>query len=304
VQALDPAGPAAAAIARLWWVMLVLGLLVFIGVMAALILALRRRRGAPGEEGQLGLGLVAIGGAIVPAVVILVVMLYNTYVSVDLQDPPTPAELSVFVESNQWWWHVHYPDDEVTTANEIHIPAGEAVTLQLTSDDVIHAFWVPKLQGKRDLMPDHVGQLWLQADRPGTYRGQCAEFCGRQHAKMEFLVIAHEPESFAAWLERHQQPPADPETDQAVRGKEVFFEAGCGDCHAVRGTEASGTLGPDLTLLASRRELGAGTLPNTRENLAAWIFDSQQFKPGNLMPRMPMPDEDLEALLAYLETLE
>lgn len=304
VRVLDPAGPAAAAIANLWWVMFALSVIIFAGVMATLGIGIWGRRDGPkGRREQVGRHLVLIGGALVPAVVILGLMAYNTYVSVDLEEPPTAPVLTVSVRSNQWWWHVHYPDHDLTSANEIHIPAGQPVTLQLTSDDVIHAFWVPALQGKRDMMPDHVGRLWLQADEPGVYRGQCAEFCGRQHAKMEFLVIGHEPEVFQAWLEERQAPHPDLTDDQAIRGKEVFSEYGCGNCHTVRGTEATGELGPDLTTLASRRELGAGTLSNTRDHLAAWILNSQEFKRGNLMPPVPMPDEDLQDLLAYLETL-
>jgi cytochrome c oxidase subunit 2 len=304
VRVLDPAGPAAAAIANLWWVMFALSVIIFVGVMAALAVGIwGRRDGSEGRRERLGRHLVLIGGGLVPGVVILALMVYNTYVSVDLEEPPSEPALTVSVRSNQWWWHVHYPDHDITTANEIHIPAGRSVRLELTSDDVIHAFWVPELQGKRDMMPDHVGQLWLQADEPGTYRGQCAEFCGRQHAKMEFLVIAHEPGPFQAWLEERQAPRPDLTDEQAIRGKEVFSEVGCGNCHRVRGTDAAGELGPDLTNLASRRELGAGTLPNTREHLADWIVNAQAFKPGNLMPPVPMSDEDLQDLLAYLETL-
>ena len=284
--------------------MFALSVIIFAGVMATLAIGIwGRRDGAPGRRERVGRHLVVIGGFVVPAVVILGVMAYNTYVSVDLEEPPTTPTLTIRVRSNQWWWHVHYPDHDVTTANEIHIPAGQSVMLRLTSDDVIHAFWVPELQGKRDMMPDHVGRLWLQADEPGTYRGQCAEFCGMQHAKMQFLVIAHEPAAFEAWLEERQAPRPDLTDEEAIRGKAVFSEHGCGDCHRVRGTDATGELGPDLTNLATRRELGAGTLPNTRENLAAWILNAQAFKAGNLMPPAPMPDEDLQDLLAYLKTL-
>jgi cytochrome c oxidase subunit 2 len=303
-RALDPAGPAAAAIADLWWVMFALSVIIFAGVMAALAFGIWGRRDDPeGRRERLGRHLVVIGGVLVPGLVVLGLMAYNTYITVDLEEPDSTPVATVYVESHQWWWHVEYPDHDFATANEIHIPAGQPVTLRLHSSDVIHSFWVPELQGKRDMMPDHVGQIWLQADEPGTYRGQCAEFCGLQHAKMQFLVIAHEPAEFESWLEQQQTPPPDPVDDQAVRGQQVFLESGCADCHTVRGTDAAGEVGPDLTNLASRRELGAGTLTNTRENLADWIIDSQRFKPGNLMPPVPMPDQDLQDLLAYLETL-
>lgn len=304
VRALDPAGPAAASIASLWWVMFALSAIVFAGVMAALAIGIWRRRDVSEDhEDPLGPRLVVIGGAIVPGLVVLGLMAYNTYITVDLEEPPTTPGYTIFVESNQWWWQVHYPDHDFTTANEIHIPVDQSVTLRLTSDDVIHSFWVPELHGKRDMMPEHVGQVWLHADRPGTYRGQCAEFCGLQHAKMQFLVIAHEPEEFEVWLDQQQAPRPDPVDDQVIRGQQIFLEHGCGDCHAVRGSDASGAVGPDLTNVASRRELGAGTLTNTREHRADWIVSSQEFKPGNLMPPVPMPDQDLQDLLAYLETL-
>lgn len=308
IRVLDPAGPAAAAIASLWWAMFGVGAVVLTVVVTLLIVALRRRRGTDDDSSRLGRRLVAWGGAITPALIVLGLMVYNTYISVDLEEPPSTPVTTIYVESNQWWWHVYYPDYGLTTANEIHIPAGQSVAIQLHSDDVIHAFWVPELHGKRDLMPDHMGRLWLQADRPGTYRGQCAEFCGLQHAKMQFLVIAHEPDEFAAWLEQRQASLAEieerPEGDRAFRGQQVFLGSECVYCHTIQGTNATGTLGPDLTHLASRRELGAGTLPNTRGHLAGWIIDSQQFKRGNLMPPMPMSGQDLMDMLIYLETLD
>ncbi len=303
VRALDPAGPASAAIARLWWVMLTLSVVVFTGVIAALVIALWRRRARQDQDSRLGRRLVTFGGAILPGLIVLGLMVYNTYVTVGLEEPPSTPGVTIRVASHQWWWHVDYLDYDFAVANEIHIPAGQPVGLRLHSVDVIHSFWVPELQGKRDMMPDHVGRLWLQADKPGTYRGQCAEFCGLQHAKMQFLVIAHKPEAFEQWLAQQQVPPPEPSEDRALRGQEIFLDSGCGDCHTVRGSEAAGTVGPDLTNLASRRELGAGTLPNTPENLADWIVDSQQFKPGNQMPPVPLSDQDLENLIGYLETL-
>ncbi|MFP4346070.1 MAG: cytochrome c oxidase subunit II [Anaerolineales bacterium] len=303
VRALDPAGPAAAAIADLWWVMFFTSLVVFIVVMALMIMALRRRE-RPENKDAFARRLVTFGGVVVPGLIVLGLMVYNTYITVDLEEPPAPSEVVIAVHSYQWWWSVHYPGYDFTTANEIHVPAGQPVTLTLQSDDVIHAFWVPELHGKRDMMPDQEGRIWLQADEPGTYRGQCAEFCGRQHAKMQFLVIAHSPEEFAMWASQQQAAPStDLDNDLIFRGQQVFLGSECVYCHTVRGTNATGTLGPDLTTLASRQELGAGTLPNTRGHLAAWIIDAQQFKPGNLMPPMPMSGGELQEMLAYLETL-
>lgn len=300
IRALDPAGPAASAIADLWWVMFASSLVIFVGVLVFLVLALRRRQSSEGDGDQMGRRIVTFGGVLLPAVVVLGLMIYNTYITVYLEEAPTTPELNIAVHSHQWWWGVDYPGYGFTTANEIHIPVGRPVSITLQSEDVIHAFWVPELQGKRDMMPDHVGRIWLQADEPGTYLGQCAEFCGRQHAKMQFLVIALEPEEFEAWVDQQQQ---DPENDLISRGQQIFLGSECVYCHTIRGTNATGTLGPDLTNLANRRELGAGTLPNTRGHLAGWIIDSQQFKPGNLMPPMPMEGQELLDLLEYLETL-
>jgi cytochrome c oxidase subunit II len=302
VRALDPAGPAASAIANLWWVMFITSSIVFVVVMIALALALRRRDVGDRGEG-LSRSLVTYGGAIIPGIIVFGLMIYNTYISVKLEEPPTTPVTTIRALSHQFWWHFEYPEYDFATANELHIPVGQAVMVQLHSDDVIHAFWVPQLHGKRDMMPDHVGQIWLQADEPGTYQGQCAEFCGMQHAKMQFLVIAHEPEDYEAWLAQHQVVPPVPEDPRVFRGQQIFLGSECVYCHTVRGTNATGTLGPDLTNLASRRMLGAGTLPNTRGHLAGWIIDPQQFKPGNLMPPSPMDGQDLMDMLVYLESL-
>jgi cytochrome c oxidase subunit 2 len=189
------------------------------------------------------------------------------------------------------------------TANYIHIPAGVPVRVHLGSQDVIHSFWVPELHGKLDMIPGQTNSFWLQADNPGEYKGICAEFCGTQHAKMLFLVVAQPPDEFAAWLEQQQQPAAVPAEPLAQQGLQVFLTGGCVECHAVRGTDATGNLGPDLTHIASRRTLGAGILPNNPGNLGGWIADPQHIKPGNLMPDSPLTGEELQALLAYMATL-
>jgi cytochrome c oxidase subunit II len=301
-RSLDPAGPAASAIANLWWAMFITSSIVFIVVMVALVLALRKRE--VGDRGHnLSRNLVTYGGVIVPGIIVFALMIYNTYITVQIEEPPNPPVTTIQATAFQFWWDFDYVEYGFRTANEIHIPAGEAVLVQLHSDDVIHAFWVPQLHGKRDMMPDHVGQIWLQADEPGTYRGVCAEFCGMQHAKMQFLVIAHEPEDYEAWVEQHRAIPPVPEDPRVFQGQQIFLGSECVYCHTVRGTNASGTLGPDLTNLASRRELGAGTLPNTRGHLAGWIIDPQQFKPGNLMPPSPLDGQDLLDMLVYLESL-
>jgi cytochrome c oxidase subunit 2 len=216
--------------------------------------------------------------------------------------------LQVRVIGHQWWWELQYRDSVAhnwfTTANELHIPVGRPVALELLSTDVIHSFWPPTVSQKRDLIPGKDNSLWLQADTPGVYRGQCAEYCGQQHAKMAFLVIAQRPDSFASWLAAQRDTALTPTTELARRGQEVFLASSCVMCHAIGGTPAGSRVGPDLTHLASRRTIAAGTLPNTRGNLAGWIVDPQKIKPGTRMPPNQLKPADLQALLAYLETLK
>jgi cytochrome c oxidase subunit 2 len=214
----------------------------------------------------------------------------------------------VEVRGQQWWWEITYPDqvasNTVVTANEIHIPTGRPVMLRLSSLDVIHSFWVPSLHGKMDLIPSRINTTWMQADRPGVFRGQCAEFCGLQHAHMGLFVVAEPPESFDRWLANERRPAVEPFDAVRRRGKELFFNAPCLLCHSIRGTEAFGQVAPDLTHFGSRRSIGAATLPNTTGNLAGWITDSHRIKPGNRMPPMSIASEDMQPLLAYLEGLK
>jgi cytochrome c oxidase subunit 2 len=213
----------------------------------------------------------------------------------------------VRVIARQWWWELQYqadpPSQMVITANELHIPVGKPVLLELESRDVIHSFWVPALHGKRDLIPGHPSTTYLRADQPGVYRGQCAEFCGDQHARMGLLVVAEPPEVFQQWLAHARAPAPEPADEVTRRGREVFLRGPCVMCHAVSGTIAAATNGPDLTHVAGRRTLAGATVANVPGNLAGWILDAQAIKPGNHMPPLPLPAPDLQALLAYLETL-
>jgi cytochrome c oxidase subunit 2 len=215
--------------------------------------------------------------------------------------------VTVEVTGHQWWWEIQYddaiPSQRVITANELHVPVGQPIVLKVTSRDVIHSFWVPNLQGKRDLIPGYTTALSVRADRTGVFRGQCAEFCGLQHAHMAFDVIVESEKDFAAWLDRMRQSASDPEQAPERRGHDVFMQSRCAGCHTVRGSQAAGQIAPDLTHVATRRTLGAGTLPNTPDNLAAWIRDPQHAKPGNQMPPTALTSEDLRTLVVYLETL-
>jgi cytochrome c oxidase subunit 2 len=311
-SALDPAGPLARRISHLWWFMLVVCSVIFLLVISAFLYGLWRARRrddvakGPASERRM---ISIVGSAVVTTVIVLFAFLIvSVLTGRQLSAVATPQAITISVIGHQWWWEVHYldqtPSQQVTTANEIHVPVGQPVLLKLTSHDVIHSFWAPNLQGKRDLIPGHETRLWLQADRPGVFRGQCAEFCGHQHAHMAFLLVAEPPDQFAAWLEQQRHPAVQPADAMTKRGQEVFLSSACVLCHAIQGTEAFANVAPDLTHLASRRTIAAATLPNTRGHLAGWIIDSQQIKPGNKMPPTTLDSQDLHALLAYLESLQ
>ena len=243
-------------------------------------------------------------------VVILFVLLIASYSSgraLNLNDP-TKTGLSIELTGHQWWWEARYNDVDASnifiTANEIHIPVGVPVQFTLRSTDVNHSFWVPNLAGKKDLIPGKVTTMWLQADKPGVYRGQCAEYCGLQHAKMALWIVADPQEQFNAWRQNATQEAVQPTTDVQKRGQQVFFSSTCVMCHAINGMPAGSGIGPNLTHIGSRNMIAAATLSNTRDHLAQWIKDSQTFKPGNKMPQNNLSDADLQALTEYLGSLK
>jgi cytochrome c oxidase subunit II len=211
-------------------------------------------------------------------------------------------ELAVDVIAHDWWWEARYPNG-ATVANEMHIPVGRPVRLRLATADVIHSFWVPQLGPKMDMIPGRTNELVIEADEPGRYRGQCAEFCGLQHANMIFWVEALAPRDYELWVEREASPATPPGGTIATRGQRLFERSSCAGCHAIRGTPADGALGPDLTHIASRRTIGSGVLPMTERDLSRWIADPQEFKPGTTMPRTEIQGRDLQALVAYLLSL-
>jgi cytochrome c oxidase subunit II len=306
---LDAASPDAAAIRWLWWVLFWVSVFVFTTVTAGWAYALWRRRpdGAEPEPEGHALRWILIAGAGIPAIILVgltaVTILTGARISEAARDDDA---LVIDVIGHQFWWEVRYPDAAVVTANEIHIPAGRSTRLRLASNDVIHSIWIPRLHGKLDLTPGRVSQLVVRAEEPGTYRGFCAEFCGAQHALMGLLVIAQPEAEFDAWLQQQRRTrpaPADPET---VLGRDAFVRHDCHHCHRVRGgglEDASQGVGPDLTHLGSRRTIGAVTVDNTAENLARWILDPHDIKPGVLMPATRLSDAELRALVRYLEGL-
>lgn len=300
---LAPASIDAEGIATLSWAMFLVAtfvLTVTIGAMA-LGLALGRRRDADGLSQRKQWALVISGGVAAPFFAAVAVTAGS--VSIGDETPPTAGDAGARIEivGKRWWWEVRYRDDEgrvvAATANEIHVPVGERTIVRLSSDNVNHSFWAPAVQGKTDLIPGRTNRIYLQPTRVGTYPGQCAEFCGIQHALMLFRVVAQPRAEFDAWLAHQAEPAVD------AAGFDVFARQGCAECHTIRGTAADGTKGPDLTHLASRETIASGVLPNTRGNLGGWITDTQNVKPGALMPATRMPPHDLHALLDYLEAL-
>jgi cytochrome c oxidase subunit 2 len=309
---LNPNSPQTRLVDRLWDAMYLTSIVVFLLVVAALLWGAFRRRASdpPGPEHRAegGLTMAVILATGVTVLILFGFLVYDIAVGRQLTRNPGNAALQIRVTGHQWWWEVQYRDsiaqNWVTTANEIHIPVGRPVAVELRSTDVIHSFWPPNLSQKRDLIPGNVNSLQLRADTPGVYRGQCLEYCGLQHAKMAFLVIAERPDSFASWLARQRDTAMTPTDELTRRGQEVFLSSTCVMCHAISGTPAGSRIGPDLTHLASRRTIAAGTLPNTRGNLAGWILDPQRIKPGTRMPPNQLEPADLHALLAYLESLK
>jgi cytochrome c oxidase subunit II len=313
IAAIAPSGPAAKEISSAWWTLLVLGSAVYVLVLALLAAALLRRRTAgdsfapetrPHTPGARGHWWVILGGVVLPAVVLVAALTASVAAMRRIPQTAPSGSLVIEVVGYQWWWSVRYPAEQVTVANEIHIPVGEPVALELTSADVIHSFWVPELAGKLDALPDGTTTLVIEADEPGEYRGLCAEFCGLQHAKMGIVVIAQPANEFATWIADQRRPAASPSTADSQRGEALFLQSGCAECHTVRDTVAAGVVGPDLTHVASRRTLLAATMLNTREDLARLIRDPDMVKDGIGMPATRLGDEELAALLAYLESLE
>jgi cytochrome c oxidase subunit 2 len=306
-SALEPAGAHAARIARLWDLFLGVSVVVYVLVIIALLLALRRR--AIAEPGNPRGATMSVSVASAVTVVILFgLLIASVLTGRSIVDEALAGAQQVIVTGHQWWWQVEYDDPQKSNrfqdANEITIPVGVPVNIQLRSSDVIHSFWVPNLNGKQDMIPGHDGTVQLLANRPGVYRGQCAEFCGLQHAKMSLWINALSRADYTKWLAAARQPSKIPSTPEQRKGQQVFMSSPCPLCHTIQGTDAGGKTAPDLTHFASRRSIASATLPNRRGYLAGWIIDPQHVKPGNQMPSMTIEQGDLDPLLAYLESLQ
>ncbi len=304
---LDTKAPEAKHISGLWWLMLILATGVFVAVTGLVVVALLRRRRTPADAGaeppstRRDHRFILVGGLFVPTAILAVVAVYTVRTMNDIL--PTSGVVHIHVAGERWWWRVDYPDLGITTANEVHVPVGERVDISLTSDNVIHSFWVPQLNGKADLIPGQTNHLSFTATTAGTYRGQCAEFCGLQHAHMAFLVIADPPATFQQWASGQRQPAAAPADPLSAQGAQILATTSCAGCHTVTGTAANGTAGPDLTHVGGRSTLASDTLPNNPDGMSRWLAHTQLVKPGALMPQLDLSDQDVRALTAYLESL-
>lgn len=311
---LDAAGPRAHTILPLTWFTLLVSIIVCIVVGILLWIGVQRARSAPGVDitsvpvsrGCNGLRWISVG-LLISAIPLLITLIWTMVALAKVSGPPEHPGLTLEVTAHQWWWGVRYnadqPSDIFETANEIHIPIGVPVLVRLHGGDVIHSFWVPKLSGKTDAIPGQTNLSWMEAQKPGRYRGQCSEYCGAQHANMAFEVVAESQEDFERWRTRQLEPASPPITDAQRRGL-AAIEYRCGLCHGVRGTRAGAVSAPDLTHLLSRRMIAAGTLPNNPGNRVAWIQNAQELKPRNLMPNQYLPGSELSDVEAYLELLK
>ncbi len=322
-SATDPHSPEARHIAGLFWLMVWISAAIYVLVLAFVVASFRAHRDegdtgtsddtvtsddewatpppAPTRDGGRGRAFIIGGGLVLPVLALSVVGIATVRTTNAVQ--PGASTIDIHVEAERWWWRLTYPDDRVVTANEIHVPVGEPVRLTLTSDNVVHSLWVPELQGKTDIVPGQTNHMTFTASTPGTYRGQCAEFCGIGHALMAFLVVVDSPDDYAAWLRANAAPAQPAAAGAAAAGEAYFAGSSCAGCHTISGTPARGTLGPDLTHFGSRATIAADTLPNTPDDLRHWLTDTQGVKRGALMPQVDLTDEQVADLVAYLEGL-
>ena len=305
----DPVTTQGRSIVDLFWVLLALSLLLFLGICGVLAYAVARFRGRPGDPDpppQSGWRALEIAWTAVP-LALLAVIFAVTVGTVRAIERPAAAPLRVVVTGHQWWWELQYPELGVVTANELYLPVGTPVEITIRSADVLHSFWIPQFGWMRDAVPNRTNAIQVRVERPGTYEGACTQFCGLQHAWMRSRVVAQPPADFDAWVQQQRQAevPPNPATQSMVaRGRQLFLASTCVNCHTVQGTPAAGRAAPDLTHLGSRATIGAGVAPNTTEVLRQWVRDAKSIKPGVLMPGYAFSEDELSAIVAYLEGLK
>jgi len=297
-------GPRAAEIAGSWWLLFSVAAAMCLLVFALAILPLVLRRRATADPDNQRLHFVGIFGVAMPAVILAGVFALSLRDLADTSSPPGPTHVTIDVVGHQWWWEFRYAGSTAVTANELHVPVGVPVELRLSTADVIHSFWVPQLAPKTDLIPKKVNTTWLTVSRPGTFEGECAEYCGMEHAFMHFQLVAESSADFSAWLQHQASPAGTPTTALARQGMTLVTTTTCASCHTVRGTPADGGVGPDLTHVGSRPRLGGGVISNDASHLAAWVDNPQRIKPAVGMPPQPLDRSETRAVVAYLEGLK
>jgi cytochrome c oxidase subunit II len=306
-NALDPQSPQARVIFNLGIVSTVIFVLIFVIVAGTIVYAMLRFRGLNGETDPEQIQenkIVEITWTLIPFLIVLFLFAL-TLRAMSRVEPPTPPSPDLVVTGHQFWWQVDYPGTGVTTANEIHIPAGKPLSVLLESKDVLHEFWVPKLTRKMSNVPGQPNHVWLQADKPGVYIGQCSEFCGTQHAWMRIVVVAHEPAQFEQWQQAQLRTAESPAGGPALKGQELFRTLSCINCHAIKGVAgAESRVAPDLTHVGGRKQLASGMIDNTPANMRLWLKSPQHIKPGALMPDFTLTDEQLDQLAGYLSRLQ
>lgn len=307
IDSFNPVTGRGRAISDLFVVTLVLSALVFllvVGVLAYVLVRFRSRADAPEPPQIHGNTRLEIGWTIAP-LLLLVVLFFMTVQTQRIVEAEAPGALRIRVIGHQWWWEYQYPELGLITANELHLPVGRPIKLELEGADVIHSFWVPQLGWKKDTIPGKTNDIWAEFDQAGVYDGACTEYCGTQHAWMRVRLVAEPADQFDAWARQQQQPSPAPSNETTRRGQAVFLQNTCVNCHAVAGTPANARVGPDLSHFGSRTTIGSGVLDNTPENLRRWLAEVQRVKPGALMPNYNiLPEDDLRALVDYLEGLE
>ena len=300
-----PASTPAESVYSLSVLVLAICLAIFVVVAGVLTYTIVRFRQRPSDLDReppqvYGSNQIEIAWTVIPVLIVVVLAMATASVTVAVQNKrPGEGTLHVTIVGNQWWWEIRYPALGIITANELHVPIGTTTFLQLESVDVAHSFWVPQLAGKTDVIPNHPNSMWIEPKVEGTFLGNCAEFCGMQHANMLLRVVVQSADEFNRWASAERAP-----VGRGQPGEALFMSLSCINCHAVAGTRAAGTFGPDLTHLMNRQTLGAGVIPNTPDNLRRWIRDPQRMKPGNLMPDMQLTDRELDQVHAYLSSLK
>ena len=282
---------------------------VVVGLLAYTVTRFRRRSGEDEHEPPqvYGSNQIELAWTVIPILIVFVLSLVTARTIAEIQDATPPSKaLQVTVVGHQWWWEIRYPELGIVTANELHVPVSDSAQprptfLKLESADVAHSFWVPQLAGKTDLIPNRDNRMWIDPVTPGTYLGNCAEYCGTQHAQMRIRVIVHPQGEFEKWVAAQQRDAAN--DVQVKAGHDLFFSTSCVTCHTIKGTEANGKFGPDLTHLMNRETLGAGAALNTPETLRIWVRDPQRLKQGCYMPDMQLTDEEVDQIARYLRTL-